>query len=247
MDTPCLTYQNSGVQPAWAPEEAKTMPVLLPGGIDYAAGTVLGAVTGAQANDVQTVTITGTPTGGTIRLLLNGELTSAIAYNASAADVQTALEALDSVGSGNVACTGGAFPGSAVVCTFQGDLAARPIPLMTALNSLTGGTTPAVSVAHTTPGTYGPGQFAAYDDSASDGTQTAVCILKRRVQTNLKGEVLLDSGVTSLQRSSSAYYQGAFYTADLTGLDANGVADLGRLLVGTTSTLSATTTVLKLK
>lgn len=42
------------------------------------------------------------------------------------------------------------------------------------------------------------------------------------------------------------YFAGTFYTADLTGLDANGVADLGKLLTGTTSLLSNAATELKI-
>lgn len=237
-------YQASALQPAVNPEEAKLMSVRLPGGVDYAAGTVLGAVTAAAANDVQTVTITGTPTGGTFRLLLNGELTAAIAYNAAAAAVQSAIEALPSVGSGNVACTGGALPGTAVVATFQGALASRKIPLMTAINSLTGGSSPAVAVAQTTAGTQGPGQFAAYDDALSDGTQIAKALLQRRTRTKVDGTIIDEHG--SGGYDAAAFVAGTFKTADLTGLDANGVADLGRLLVGTTSTLSAATTILRI-
>jgi hypothetical protein len=69
-------------------------------------------------SEVQTITITGTPTGGTFTLTFAGATTSAIAYNASAATVQTALEALSTIGSGNVLCAGGALPGAAVTATF---------------------------------------------------------------------------------------------------------------------------------
>ncbi|MGW5377440.1 hypothetical protein ACWESM_18540 [Nocardia sp. NPDC003999] len=53
-------------------------------------------------NEVQTVEVTGT--GGTFRLLYLGEPTGNIAYNALAAAVQSALEAV--LGTGNVTVTG---------------------------------------------------------------------------------------------------------------------------------------------
>ena len=109
-----------------------------------------GASTGV--NEVQTVTITGTPTGGTFRLTLNGEQTGTIAYNATNAVVQTALEALASVNPGDVTVAGGPGPGTPYTVTFTGDLAAEDIALMTATAAFTGGTTPAVTVTTPTPG-----------------------------------------------------------------------------------------------
>jgi hypothetical protein len=109
---------------------------------------------GSGAADVQTITITGTPTGGTFVLGFNGKITAPIAYNASAATVQTALQALTTIGSGNVTCTGGSLPGTAVVCTFAGTLAVGLQPLLVAgEGGLTGGSSPATTATHTTPGT----------------------------------------------------------------------------------------------
>ena len=106
----------------------------------------------AAQNEKQTITITGTPTGGTFTLTYSGQTTAAIAYNASATDIQTALEALSNIASGDVACTGGALPGAAVVVEFTGDLANTDVDLMTATSSLTGGTTPAISITETLKG-----------------------------------------------------------------------------------------------
>ena len=103
-------------------------------------------------SEVQTVTITGTPTGGTFRLTFDGQQTATIAYNAAAAAVQTALQALSTVGAGNALVTGGPGPGTPYVVTFAGALANQNVAQMTASSALTGGTTPAVGVATTTPG-----------------------------------------------------------------------------------------------
>jgi hypothetical protein len=110
----------------------------------------------ATASDVQTITVTGTPAGGTFTLTLNSATTSAIAYNAAASAVQTALEALSTVGTGNVVVTGGPGPGTAWIATFGGALSSQNVTLMTASGALlTGGSSPTVSVAHTTPGKTG--------------------------------------------------------------------------------------------
>lgn len=104
-------------------------------------------------DEVQTVTITGTPTGGTFTLTFRGATTSAIAYNATADTVETALEALSTIGNGDVRVTGGPGPGTPYVVTFVNDLGHQNVSAMTASGaSLTGGTTPAVGVAQTTAG-----------------------------------------------------------------------------------------------
>lgn len=108
---------------------------------------------GTGTADVQTVSISGTPTGGTFALASNGAVAAGIAFNAAASAVQAALQALATIGSGNVTCTGGPLPGTPVVCTFAGTKATGKQPAMTAgSGGLTGGTTPTVAVTHTTSG-----------------------------------------------------------------------------------------------
>lgn len=119
----------------------------------YTSGTYAGlwGPYAGQASEVQTVTITGGPTGGTFTLTLNGETTAAIAYNAAAAAVESALEALPSLSAADVAVTGSA--GGPYTVTFGGDYAGENVAAMTASGaSLTGGTSPAVNVATATPG-----------------------------------------------------------------------------------------------
>lgn len=118
------------------------------------------AAAGAPSNgtsEVQTLTVTGTPTGGTFKLEFKGQRTAAIAYNAAAAAVVAALEALSSIGTGGVTATGTLATATfAVVVTFAGAQAARAQPLLSVVESaLTGGTTPAVTPTETTPGVDG--------------------------------------------------------------------------------------------
>jgi parallel beta-helix repeat protein len=64
--------------------------------------TTTGTQGGGGVNEVQQATVSGDPTGGTFTLSFRGQTTGSIAYNASAAEVASALEALSTVGSGNV-------------------------------------------------------------------------------------------------------------------------------------------------
>lgn len=100
-----------------------------------------------------TVSISGAPTGGTYTLTYGGQTTSAIAYNATASTVQTALQALTSIGSGNATVTGYL---SGVASSSGTSLAPFTVILssslassqsaITATSSLTGGTSPGVVI-----------------------------------------------------------------------------------------------------
>lgn len=106
-----------------------------------------------NTNEIQTVTITGSPTGGTFTLSFKGQTTAGIAFNATAAAVQSALEALSTIGAGNVLGGGGPLPGTPVTVTFQGTLVSKDVELMTANSAgLTGGTSPTATPTETMRG-----------------------------------------------------------------------------------------------
>lgn len=104
---------------------------------------------GAQ---IQTLKITGTPTGGTFTLTVGGQTTSALPYNATTAQVQAALALLTTVGTGNVLVTGtlisdaNGFDISWVGTKFGTSLTLTSTP------TLTGGTTPLAPVTLKTAG-----------------------------------------------------------------------------------------------
>lgn len=104
----------------------------------------------AVTNEVQTVEITGTPTGGTFKLSFLGWETSALAHNVSAANMQTALRALPSINGANVSVS---LSSSTYTITFSGTLAGQNVALLVLSdNSLTGGTTPSATITQATAG-----------------------------------------------------------------------------------------------
>ncbi|MGZ4394389.1 MAG: hypothetical protein ACXVZ2_03375 [Gaiellaceae bacterium] len=113
----------------------------------------------ACCSSVQTIATTGNPTGGTFVISATppgGSATNtvSIAYNASAATIQSALVTV--YGSGNVTCTGGSLP-TPVVCTFGGSDANKVVNLMSlsSKSSWVGGTSPYVTFTMTTAGSVG--------------------------------------------------------------------------------------------
>jgi hypothetical protein len=148
---------------------------VIQGAIGQFAGS--GAPT-AGTDEVQTITIGGTPTGGTFTLTLEGQTTAPITWSATnatlLANVDAALEALPNVGTGGVVTAAGTLTAGigTITCTFSGGNRARQ-PLggtMVAASSLTG-TSPTVAVARTTPGVAAsPNQVglgSTYTDSAT--------------------------------------------------------------------------------
>ncbi len=106
-----------------------------------------------DTDEVQTLTITGTPTGGTFKLRFRGYNTTALDWNSTAAEIDAALELLATIGTGGVTCSGGPLPGTPVVITFAGQLADKNVSTIQVVDAaLTGGTTPAAAISVTTPG-----------------------------------------------------------------------------------------------
>lgn len=119
----------------------------------YFFGTAA-APTGAPANEVQTLTRSGTVSGGsfTLAMTLEGRLvtTKPIAWNATTTDIQNALTAsrMLYIHPGDVVVTG---DWTGMVLTFGGRLAHADLPLMVVDNGLiTGGGS--VAIAQTTAG-----------------------------------------------------------------------------------------------
>lgn len=119
-----------------------------------------------QVTEVQTLTIGGTPTGGTFELEFDGETTDPITWSATNStllgNIDTALEALTNIGAGNVVSEAGTLTDGigTITITFDGDLENDDVELITvADNSLTG-TAPTLAVEETTKGISGNHAFS---------------------------------------------------------------------------------------
>jgi len=113
---------------------------------------------GAGTDEVQTLTIGGTPSGGTFRLAYDGHVTADISWSATnntlVANIDAALEALANIGTGNVTTAVGTMTAGVgtITITFAAALGKRAVSTITVNNHSLTGTSPTVAVAETTPG-----------------------------------------------------------------------------------------------
>lgn len=128
----------------------------------------------AGTNEVQTLTIGGTPSGGTFKLSFEGRSTGAITWSATdatlLANMNTAMDA--AFGTSSIVATAGTVSSGigTVLLTFGGNYARRAVPTMAvALNSLTG-SSPTLAVVETTPGVDATARGAAKGGRLIDTT-----------------------------------------------------------------------------
>ena len=97
-----------------------------------------------------TIAVTGNPTGGTFTLKTGtgpGKETAAIAFNATGDQIRAELEKLTDIGTGNVTGTGSLTDPAGVTITYTGKLqTGSAVAILAGTMSLTGGTTPGVTV-----------------------------------------------------------------------------------------------------
>jgi hypothetical protein len=111
-----------------------------------------GVTLSGGTNEVQTLTVTGTPTSGDIDLAFMGE-TFTVPYNGTSGAVQSLINALPNIEAGDVTVGGGALPGVALTFTFGGKYAKLDVPeIVVVANNLSGGSTPSAAITETTPG-----------------------------------------------------------------------------------------------
>lgn len=178
-------YKTRGVTIDWSTVTAVSgSPVTLLDGTVIPVGSKYlrygQVITRMGVAEVQTYTWTGGPTSGSAILTFPGvgefypESTVAIAYNATAAVAQAALQALPHIGPNGVtvARTGAGSNADPYVYTATFARSLGNVGTPTATNTFAGGTTPTVTIATTTPG-VGTDKFGPYDDTASaDGRAT---------------------------------------------------------------------------
>lgn len=167
-------------------------------------------------SEQQKIDITGSPTGGNFVLIFNGQVTSTLNVNTSAPsypsafDVQSALQALSNIGDDNVRVTGGPGEDGAsnvyyepYVVTFTGDLAGQNVPLLQAVNGLTGGVSPEIKITTIANGIDAVDEAVVIDPELQHNLQSALDFLK---PVNSFASVIDGAGLRSTQpwRSVSA-------------------------------------------
>lgn len=140
---------------------------------------------GAPSNgtsEVQTLTIGGTPTGGTFKLAFDGFTTAPITWTdvdaTLVAAIDAALEALSSIGAGGVTCAAGTVSSGigTVTITFGGNLAKLAVATISVANNSLTGTSPTLAVAETTPGVTATARGAAPGAELTDTTNKKLYI-----------------------------------------------------------------------
>jgi hypothetical protein len=227
------------------------MSPVIEGGLEYQnAGAPVNGT-----NEVQTLTIGGTPDGGTFKLKYDGQITAAITWSATTgtllANIQAALRALATIGSAGVTCTEGSLASGVgtVTITFGGNLAKLAVPTISVyLNSLTG-TAPTLAMAETTPGVTATARGAAVGAVLMDTTNK---VLYKNDGTALEPKWLQTFGQSMGTLSSANDVSGIPLTASVNKAhavhaDTGGVAltagniraSLNRFLIGTAITSGA--------
>lgn len=228
------TFGMGWLVPALSDRKAHEVNVgLAPG--TYARGTLLGQISSANVADVQTITVGGSPTHSTITIYgLPDGSSMTFAQDVTPAAMVTAINAR--LGAASVGITGTA--NASYVITWGGSYANQPMALLGVAATFSGGTSPTVTIAHTTTGVGPNGTYAAYASGNSDGSQIPAGILKFPCTVDSTGKIVISSEVPGFSELvASMYYSGSFRTEELVGLDANAVTKLaGHIAVGTTTT-----------
>lgn len=130
---------------------------------------------------IQSILISGA-TGGTFTITWNGQTTSALAYNASAAAVQTALNALSNVGTGNLNVNNTA----PYMLYFGGTLAGAAEALVTVNSSLTPGTATATVTQVAIGGVYAftDAELSSFYDLSDQNFFLAICYAFRALMAD---------------------------------------------------------------
>lgn len=120
-------------------------------GTRYSAGAP-----SAGTNAVQTLTIGGTPTGGTMKFSFEGRNTGAITWSAVNATLLAAMNAAfdAAYGTGSIVAAAGTLTAGigTVTLTFGGNYAVRVVSLVTVAENALTGTSPTLAIVSTTPG-----------------------------------------------------------------------------------------------
>jgi hypothetical protein len=152
---------------------------------------------------VTVLTMTGAPTGGTFTLTYSAQTTAALPYNASAGQVQAALEALSNIGEGEVDVSGGPINSAPINISWRGTLVGVVTNPTANSGGLTGGTTPTITP---TSGTVGADYTTAVKHTfiPSDGAQLPFIGIQERIGASLETFNYTDAVINTLHFEADA-------------------------------------------
>lgn len=195
--------------------------------------------------EVTTLTGTGTISGGTWTITYSAQTTAAIPFDASAAQVQSALEALSNIAPGDVFVTGTTIVGGGVfTLTWGGTLLGNVTAPTTTTAGLTG-TTPGITVATATAGTDYTGA-ASHTFLPSDGSALPFLAIQERIGAGLEVFNYTDAVVNTfhLEVDANGYLMGTAgmiarkQVAGSSPIDPNPLYDNLPMVVGTNVTVT---------
>lgn len=190
-------------------------------------------------------TLTGAPTGGTFTLTYSAQVSTALPYNASAGQVQAALEALSNIAEGEVDVSGGLDTGTTFTVTWYGTLAGV-ITNPTVTPSFTGGSTPLLTPTSAVTGAAFTGA-SKHTFIPSDAAQLPFLAIQERIGASLETFNYTDSVINTLHFEADAdgYLMGTAgiiarkQTAGITGMPGiAGAFDNLPMVVGTNITIT---------
>lgn len=231
LATPIIRYSDDVLVPFRRPDLAIENAIRLAVSTTFRKGQVLSQLTGT--NEIQTLTIGGTPTGGTFTIGYTGtvlntitkQVSGPIAWSATnatlIANILAALQAIPAIQSSDssnvlVAALSLSAGIGTINVTFVNGLGGLDINQMTADATLLTGSSPTTAFTTATAGVAGAnGLFQAYNSGGSDGTQTPKCILRMTCTTDANGLITLGDGTLGNDNFSkvletSAYFGGIF-------------------------------------
>ena len=193
------------------------------------------------------------PTGGTFTLRYAGQTTADIPYNATAAQLDTALEALSTIGAGNVTVTSPNATGAPWTVVFGGSLDTTNLSQLTANSTNVDGTSQLVSTQTTIVSTSDTQPHMTQTvtlTGASAGTytltflgQTTAPIAFNALASAVQSAIgaLVNVGSANVGVTGSA---GGPYTVVFGGINSTiDMTQLGRLIPDSTALVGATTVV----
>lgn len=116
---------------------AALLPVMTP--LSFNPSTGYWIVWSGKLSEIDTITNSGTVSGGTYTITVDGTATAGIAFNANAATIQAALMLLPDIKPGDIVVTGGPLNTTPVVLTFGGNYKNKTVVVTVDPSSLTGG------------------------------------------------------------------------------------------------------------